>query len=126
MRILRSLADFISALAFLYCHYIFDSYVTCLTISLNIYINFWCVYSLEQSLFILSQSRCSLELKNFLRGLHPLNPLPKASDPPPLLTLATLAFPLIMFAPGIISVFYLMFLAGFYDIHPGHNKKAWE
>ena len=45
MRFLRFLADFFSALAFLCCHYTFDSYVTCLTLSLNIYINFWCVYS---------------------------------------------------------------------------------
>ena len=58
---------------------------------------------------ILSQSRCSLEPKNFLRELHPLNALLRVSDPPALLTLTTLAFPLIMFAPGIISVFYLMF-----------------
>ena len=42
----------------------------------SININFWCVYSFQQSL----------------------------------LTLATLAFPLIMFQ------------AGFYDIHPGYNK----
>ena len=52
----------------------------------------------------------------------------RGSDPSALLqlTLATIAFPLIVFAPGIISVFYLMFPAGFYDIHRGHNKKAWE
>ena len=31
-KFLRSLADFLSALAFLYCHYIFESYVTCLTV----------------------------------------------------------------------------------------------
>ena len=57
-------------------------------------------------------------------------PCPKSpaegSDPPALLKLAGIAFLLIMFAPGIISVFYLMFPAGFYDIHPGHNKKEWE
>ena len=57
-------------------------------------------------------------------GLHPLNPLLRNSDPPALLTLATLAFPLIMFATGIISVFYLMFPDGFNDIHPGHNKHG--
>ena len=56
-------------------------------------------------------------------GLHPLNPLLRGSDPPALLTLATLAFLLIMFAPGIISVFFLMFPAGFYDIHPVHIKR---
>ena len=58
-------------------------------------------------------------------GLHPLNPLLRGSDPPALLTLATLAFLLIMFAPGIISVFFLMFRAGFYDIHPVHDKTTW-
>ena len=78
---------------------------------------------------ILSQSRCSLEPKNFLRGLHPLNPLLRGSEhppePPALLTLATIAFPLIMFTAGIISVFYLtLFPAGFPNIHPGHNKMA--
>ena len=71
----------------------------------------------------LSQSRCSLEPKNFLWGLQPLNALLRVLDPPALLMLATLAFPLIMFAPGIISVFYLMFPAGFYDIHPGPEKR---
>ena len=35
MRFLISLADFLSALAFLCCHYIFDSYVICLTLSFN-------------------------------------------------------------------------------------------
>ena len=53
MRFLRSLADFLSALAFLCCHYIFDSYVTCLTLSFNtvmcsfIHINFWCIIVLN-------------------------------------------------------------------------------
>ena len=72
---------------------------------------------------ILSQSRCPSRPKNVLRGLHPLNPLLRRSEPPALITLATLAFLLIMLTPGIISVFYLMFQAGFYDIHPGHNKN---
>ena len=53
---------------------------------------------------ILSQSRCSLELKNFLSG----SPLPKPpaeghrvpSDPAALLILAALAFPLIIFTVG--------------------------
>ena len=48
---------------------------------------------------ILSQSRCSLEPNNFLRG-------------PALLTLTRLAFPQIMFP------------VSFYDIHPGHDKMA--
>ena len=73
---------------------------------------------------ILSQSK-----QNFLRGLHLLNPLLRGSEhspePPALLTLATIGFPLIMFTAGIISVFYLtLFPAGFPDILPGHNKMA--
>ena len=35
MRLLISLADFLLALSILFCHYIFDSYVTCLTLSPN-------------------------------------------------------------------------------------------
>ena len=46
-------------------------------------------------------------------------------DSPALLMLAMLAFPLIMFTSGIISVFDLTLLpAVFCDIHHGHNKKA--
>ena len=55
-----------------------------------------------------------LEPKNFLRGLHPLNPLLRNSDLLAPLTLTTIAFPLIMFP------------AGSDDIHPGHNKMAWD
>ena len=43
MRFLRLLADFLSALAFLWCHYIFDSYVTCLTLSFIYYTHYICV-----------------------------------------------------------------------------------
>ena len=47
--------------------------------------------------------------------------------PPALSASATLAFPLIMFTPGIMYVFYLiLFPAGFYDIHPGHNKTVYD
>ena len=60
----------------------------------------------------LNQSKYSLEPKNFLRGLRPLNPLLRGSDHPAPLTLATLPFLLIMFS------------AGSYDIHPEHNKMA--
>ena len=43
------------------------------------------------------------------------------------LTLTTLAFLLITFTPGIMSVFYLiLFPASFSDKHPGHNNMAWE
>ena len=62
----------------------------------------------------------------FSYGAPPRKSPAEGSDPPTLLELAIVAFLLIMFAPGIISVFYLMFPAGFYDIHPGHNKKEWE
>ena len=80
-KFLRSQAEYLVALAFLCCHYIFGSYVTCLTLSSN----FLCIYSLEQQLFqpfksFLYQSRCSLEPKNFLKGLRPLNPLPRGLD----------------------------------------------
>ena len=82
----------------------------------SIHINFWCVYNLKQSLFqcILSQSRRSLEPKNVLRELRPLNPLLTGSDPPAPLTLPILAFPVIVFS------------AGFYDIRTSHNKIAWD
>ena len=61
---------------------------------------------------LLNQSKYSLEPKNFLRVLRPVNPLLRGSDPPAPLTLATLPFLLIMFP------------AGSYDIHPEHNKMA--
>ena len=57
-----------------------------------------------------------------------INPLLRGSGPPrplALLTLTRLAFVLVMFTPGIMSVFYLnLFPAVFSDIHPGHNRKA--
>ena len=47
--------------------------------------------------------------------------------PPTPLTLATPAFPLIVFTPGIMPVFYLILLpAVFSDIHPGHNNTTWD
>ena len=61
---------------------------------------------------LLNQSKYSLEPKNFLMGLHPLNPLLRGSDPPAPLTLATLPFPLIVFR------------ADSYDVHPEHNKMT--
>ena len=60
----------------------------------------------------LNPSKYSSEPKNFLRGLYSLNLLLRGSDPPALLTIATLTFLLIMFP------------AGSYDIHPEHNKMA--
>ena len=80
-KFLRFLAEYLAALAFLCCHNMFDSYITCLTLSLctSIQINFFLL--LSRTVFIsaalksiLNQSRCSLEPKNFLRALRPLNP----------------------------------------------------
>ena len=48
-----------------------------------------------------------------------------SKHPPDLLVpmaLATLDFPLIMFTPGSMPVFYLILhQAGFSDVHPGHK-----
>ena len=81
----RSLADFLSVLAFLLCYFIFDSYVTSLT--LTIHIIFCAFIVLNSSYFghiqiILSQSRCSLEPKNFLMGASPLKPPLRGSEQP--------------------------------------------
>ena len=59
-----------------------------------------------------NQSKYSLEPKNLLRELRPLNLLLRGSDPPAPLTLATLPFPLIMFP------------ADSYVIHPEHSKMT--
>ena len=111
MRFLRSLADFLLALTFLCCCCIFDSYVTYLTLSFNTicllpFILIFGAYIVLNSPYFghiqISQSRSSLEPKSFLRGLCPLNPPLRGSDPPVPLTLTTIAFLLI------------------FDIHPGH------
>ena len=40
-KFLRSLAEYLASLAFLYCRYIFDLYITCLTLSFsNVYVYF--------------------------------------------------------------------------------------
>ena len=45
--------------------------------------------------------------------------------PPTLLMLATVAFLLFMFTPGVMSGLYLiLFPAGFSDIYPGYNNMA--
>ena len=105
-KFLKSQAEYPVALAFLCCHYIFGSYVTCLTLSSN----FLCIYSLEQQLFqpfksFIYQSRCSLEPKNFLKDLCPLNPLPRGSDclPAPLM----LAFPFFLLSNLVPIWFFL-------------------
>ena len=67
-------------------HYIFDLYITCLTLSFNtiyvlqftlvfLYLWSWTVNISAAFKSILSQSRCSLELKIFVRVLHLLKPL---------------------------------------------------
>ena len=61
----------------------------------------------RQTFFVLlSQSKYSLEPKIFLRGLLPLNPLLRGSDPPALLRLATLPFPLIMYS-AVLMIYIL-------------------
>ena len=87
MRIfLRSLADFLSVLAFLLCCCIFDSYITCLTLSFHtVYVYFhshyffvrlypWTVVISATFKSILSQSKSSLGPNNFLTGATPQNP----------------------------------------------------
>ena len=118
----RSLAGFLLVLAFLLCYFIFDSYVTCLTLSFhNVYMYFhshyffvrllsWTVVILATFKSILSWSRCSLGPKNFLTGASPLKPPLRGSEhshptqPPAPLKVAMLAFLLIMFTRGIMSV----------------------
>ena len=94
LKFLRSLADFLAALTFLCCHYIFDSYITCLTLSFNtVHVYFYspqlflCLYSwtliiLTTFKSILSQSKCSLEPKNFLRVPCPLKTLLGSQNTP--------------------------------------------
>ena len=72
-----------------------------------------------------------LQPKNFHRGLpppqkkKPTEGLRVTPEPSPILMLVVPAFPLIMFTPRIMFVFYLiLFPAGFFDMHPGHNKMV--
>ena len=70
-RTLRSLAEYLATLAFLCCHYIFDSYDTYLTLSFNIV--YVCFHSHQSQAAIISATfksilRCSLEPNNYLRG----------------------------------------------------------
>ena len=115
---------------------IFDSYVACLTLRFNtVYVYFHshqffvCLQSCTVTILVafksvLSQSRCSYSLKcNPCCRPHSTPLYPSA-----LLTFVMSAFLLIMFTPGIMSVFYLiLFPAGFFfffffDIHLGHVK----
>ena len=75
---------------------------------------------------ILSQCRCSLEPKSFLRGLKLCSEgLRLPTDSPAPLMLSALAFLLIKITLGIMSFFsQIFFPAGFSDIHPEHNKMA--
>ena len=120
--------------------YMFDSYVTCLTVSFDTicvlsFTLIFCAFMVSNSNYfgtsksILSQSRCSLEPKDFLRGLYPvICPLRSSkypSDPPAPLRFAILAFLLIMFIPGTMFVYFpILFSTGFSEINPGHNKTA--
>ena len=84
-KFLSSLAEYPVALAFLCClslTHILPAWLLPLTLYMSpfIYISFlcllfWTVILSAASKSILSQSRCSLEPKNFLRVLHPLKPL---------------------------------------------------
>ena len=109
-KFLKSQAEYLVALAFLCCHYIFGSYVTCLTLSSN----FLCIYSLEQQLFqpfksFIYQSRCSLEPKNFLKDLCPWTPCRGAQTDSQLLWCLRFHF-----------FFYLiLFQSGFSYVHLG-------
>ena len=128
MRFLRSLADFFLLWPFcvviMYLIHMLPAWLLAWIFILTFGAKSWTVLISTAFKSILSQPRCSLEPKKFFRGVCPLNPLLRGPEHPVLLTLATLVFLMIMFAPGIMSVFYLMFPAGFYDIHPGHNKTA--
>ena len=76
------------------CHYIFDSYVTCLTLSFNtVYVPFhlheFLVHLKSRTVIIvvafnsvLSQTRCSLEPRKCFRGWSALNLLLRGSEYP--------------------------------------------
>ena len=88
-KFLRSLAEYLVSLAFLYCCYIFDLYITCLTLSFsNVYMYFhlhqfcaclqsWIVIISATFKCILSQFRCSLEPKRFFRGTAGVSDYPQ-------------------------------------------------
>ena len=78
-KFLRSLAEYLAALAFLCFHYVFDLYITCLTLSFNT------VYM-------------------YLHSQNPWLGRRTPPDHPAPLTLSTFTFPPITFTPGIMSV----------------------
>ena len=100
----------------IYLTHMLPAWVLTLTLPMctSIQNNFWPVLILATFKSILSQSKYFLGPKHFLGGLCHLNPLLRGSNLPSPLTLATIAFTLIMLP------------AGFYDIHPGHNKMTWD
>ena len=64
---IRSLAEYLVALAFFCCHYIFDLCISSLTLRFIVLINMVLII-LAAFKSILSQSRCSFERKTFFYG----------------------------------------------------------
>ena len=88
----RFLAEYLAPLVFLCCHYTFDLYITWLTLSfITVYVYLYshqfylCLKSWTEIISvafksILSQSRCFLEPKDFLRALLPLKILLRSQN----------------------------------------------
>ena len=95
---------------------------TCAFIQINFFVRLWSWTVIISAAFnfFLSQSRCSLKPKNFLKRFFPLKPLLRGSEHPqkPHLHLCSLSCWLCLFLES--CVFYLiLFPAGFSNIHPG-------
>ena len=71
---LRSLAEYLVDLTYLCCHYMFESYITCLTLSFNtVHVpSFTLIFLLWSWKVIISAARCSLEPRLFPMKLCPL------------------------------------------------------
>ena len=74
---LRSLAEYLVDLTYLCCHYMFESYITCLTLSFNtVHVpSFTLIFLLWSWKVIISAARCSLEPRLFPMKLCPLKAL---------------------------------------------------
>ena len=124
LKFLISLADFLSTLAFLCFHYIFD-YISC-HCSFNTavwvlpFTLIFCAFIVLNSNYFgriqiyLNQSRRSSEHKNLL-GFLSLTTVTQ-------LQWRSLCLLFLMLIPGI----FLSNPACFPGIHPGHNKRAWD
>ena len=107
-KFLKSFADFRSALVFfVVTTCLLFAWLLALTFSTSISHNFFVFIVLNSNYSATFKSRCSLEPKNFLRGLHSLKPSLRSSECPPdsqvLLMLAAYAFVLIMFTLWVMS-----------------------